>query len=637
VVSVHPGRRPLISVVVPVFNVAPYLQQCVDSISSQSVGDLEIVAVDDGSQDDSGAILAAEAGREPRLRIITQDNRGLGDARNAGAAAARGTYLTFADSDDLLTAGALERLLAALEASGSDFATGNVQRLTGTSTAPARFLAMAFERDRFRTHIHRFPALIADRVAWNKLYRRSFWDQHGFTFPTRVHYEDQYVTLPAHYLARAVDVVAAPVYSWRVREDADDASITQQRHDPASMRDRIRAVRYVSDFLRDHDLEADKRRYDESAVTHDLRYFLKLFDDAEPAYRAAFLEAVGPYLESVDPRVFRDLPAIRRLEWEFALRADEARLAELVRFERTSLGDLRATREGRQWYAELPGRDDPALGLPAEAFRVRRELRLVSTVGSVTVAEGRLRIRGQASVELLGPISRRLRLLGIPSGLMLPLAFHTHVSADGSYLAELSVDRIWQLAAGRAGTWRLVMLTADRGLRRIAVWHEADAASHPTAPRGIAVGSVEQLGGRHREVRVGLVGRGKLTVTLSDRPVIATMLRIDLGGTLDLLGELGDQPASGLGLVARRDQRESAVGPVHTDHRDSSPTFVARLALGEIASAGPGTWALRVVRPGGERGVAATSPPATAVLDGRRVSVAEGVDGYLAIEVEALA
>ena len=90
---------PLISVVVPVYNVEEYLSACLESIGRQTEGDLEVLVVNDGSTDRSGEIAAEFAGRDQRFRVITKENGGLSSARNAGAEAATGEFLIFVDSD----------------------------------------------------------------------------------------------------------------------------------------------------------------------------------------------------------------------------------------------------------------------------------------------------------------------------------------------------------------------------------------------------------------------------------------------------------------------------------------------------------------------------------------------------------
>ncbi len=109
-------EAPLISIVTPAHDVAPFVADAVASARAQDVGDIEMVLVDDGSRD--GTALAAERAAEgdPRIRILRQQNAGVSAARNAGVAAARGGFLLFLDADDWLAPDALRRLLAALRA-----------------------------------------------------------------------------------------------------------------------------------------------------------------------------------------------------------------------------------------------------------------------------------------------------------------------------------------------------------------------------------------------------------------------------------------------------------------------------------------------------------------------------------------
>src|SRR3954449_5241960 len=110
---------PRVSVVVPIYNVEPYLGDCLDSLAAQTFRDLEIVMVDDGSTDRSGEIARDYGARDPRFRLVERPNGGLSAARNTGIDAARGEFLAFVDSDDVVAPTAYERLVAALDASGS--------------------------------------------------------------------------------------------------------------------------------------------------------------------------------------------------------------------------------------------------------------------------------------------------------------------------------------------------------------------------------------------------------------------------------------------------------------------------------------------------------------------------------------
>jgi CDP-glycerol glycerophosphotransferase len=284
------------------------------------------VMVDDGSTDGSAAIASGYAERDPRFRLVSQANAGLSAARNTGIEAATGEFLAFLDSDDLLPPNAYELLLGALAETGSDFASGNVLRLTTWGTSQALFLADTFNRTRLRTHVTEFPPLLADRTAWNKLWRRSFWDEHGLRFPEGVVHEDIPVVLPAHFMARAVDAIAEPVYLYRIREDGE-LSITQRRRDPRVLLDRLAAIEQVGDHLDRHGQAGAKRLYHERVLADDLRYHRDVLDGAGEEYQALFLDRANAFIEAADPSILASLPPDERRKWQLVR---ERRLPELI-------------------------------------------------------------------------------------------------------------------------------------------------------------------------------------------------------------------------------------------------------------------------------------------------------------------
>jgi CDP-glycerol glycerophosphotransferase len=366
---------PRISVIVPVYNVEAYLAECLDSLLAQTVGDLEVVMVDDGSTDGSAAIAEDYAARDARLRLVRQDNHGLGHARNTGLTAAGGEYLAFADSDDLVPPDGYERLLRSLERTGSDFATGNIHRFTSERTWPAQFLRKTFLRSRRRTHVSRFPWLLVDRMAQNKLWRRSFWDAHAFRFPEGVVHEDIPVVIPAHFLARSVDVLRRPVYLYRQREGGEQ-SITQRRTELRTLRDRLAAIESAREQL-----PRDVRRwYDESVVAEDLRYHLDVFDEGGDEYRAAFLDSANAFLARAGASVEARLPAIQRLKWHLVRRRLEPELIEVLRFQRTELRRNPKVRIGGRVYGDYPFLGDERLAIPRSVYRLDTTRRRLSHV-----------------------------------------------------------------------------------------------------------------------------------------------------------------------------------------------------------------------------------------------------------------
>src|SRR4051812_16290697 len=254
------------SLIVPIYNVELYLEECLGSLAAQTARDFEVVMVDDGSTDGSAGIAAAAAERDNRFRLVRQPNGGLGNARNTGLDHASGEFVWFIDSDDTIPPDALARMIGALDETGSDFATGMVWRMRRKGLEPSQWLAPVFAETRLRTHVTKFRPLVTDRIACNKLWRRTFWDEHACRFPEKVLHEDIPIVVPAHFLARSVDVISEPIYYWRARVGTA-RSITQRRTDPKSLLDRLTATQQVREFLRGYPVPEALNWYDASLLT----------------------------------------------------------------------------------------------------------------------------------------------------------------------------------------------------------------------------------------------------------------------------------------------------------------------------------------------------------------------------------
>ncbi len=240
------AAQPELSVVVPVYNVEDYLRECLDSLLAQSLANLEVVCVDDGSTDSSLPILQEYADADPRVVVLTQPNSGQGMARNVGVAAARGEFLTFVDSDDTVPEGAFEHMVTTLRESGSDFTVGSARRMSNGRYFPTRWTRVVHRVDRFGTTIDEFPVAMQDIIACNRLFRTAFWVEKVGGFRGHIAYEDHVPMLAAYVRAGRFDVLARTTYNWRVRED--QSSTGQQKASLENLLDRI-AVKEEADLL----------------------------------------------------------------------------------------------------------------------------------------------------------------------------------------------------------------------------------------------------------------------------------------------------------------------------------------------------------------------------------------------------
>ena len=131
-----PGVKPRVSIIVPVYNAAPYLNQCVSSLTNQTLKEIEIILINDGSTDDSLAVCVALAATDDRIRLIDKPNGGVSEARNDGLRAATGAYVGFVDPDDWVDTDMYERMLATLTAAQAEICLCNYVKETKEGTVP---------------------------------------------------------------------------------------------------------------------------------------------------------------------------------------------------------------------------------------------------------------------------------------------------------------------------------------------------------------------------------------------------------------------------------------------------------------------------------------------------------------------
>jgi CDP-glycerol glycerophosphotransferase len=321
------GRSPLVGVVVPAYGVEEWLDECLRSLVGQTHRRWEAVVVDDGSPDRSGEIAEDWARRDARISVVHTANGGLGAARNVGVGHVRGEYLAFLDSDDVLPATAYADLVASLEQSGSDLATGSVARWEDGRLAEPPWMRRLHRPPLRGARIEDRPELLGDVFAWNKLYRRSWWDRAGLAWPEGTRYEDQ-PTITRAFLGGRFDVLDQVVYHWRIRS----GSITQTRASMEDLRDRWETKRASLAAVREHGSADVERVFVDRVLAGDLwRYFLLLPGCSEEWWRllrAGVLELWGRR-----SLVHSGLPPVHRLAgWlvEQDRRAEATRLMEWV-------------------------------------------------------------------------------------------------------------------------------------------------------------------------------------------------------------------------------------------------------------------------------------------------------------------
>lgn len=243
-----------VSVVIPVYNIERHLRQCLDSVAGQSLRDMEVICVDDGSTDDSPKILADYASKDSRFQIITQSNAGPGAARNTGMAKATGKYLIFLDSDDWFEPDFLERMVAKAESTEADvticraveFDTETGRELPSEWMLKSEYLPReTFSPEDIAEHLFQFTY----GMPWDKLYRRQYLLRVDVKFPTLRNSEDLAFVFPTLLSAERITVIERVLIHHRInRSTSVSNSRTAQPEAP------YQAFQIVKTYLADRGL-----------------------------------------------------------------------------------------------------------------------------------------------------------------------------------------------------------------------------------------------------------------------------------------------------------------------------------------------------------------------------------------------
>jgi len=236
----------LVSIIVPIYKVEPYLRRCLDSIVNQTYTNLEIILVDDGSPDGCPQICDEYAARDKRITVIHKENGGLSDARNAGLDICKGEYIYFIDSDDIIPSHCIDILLKIITQEKADIASSSYQEFSDAESN----LVKSNQNYSYIT-INGSEALILlcrDNTpgfmsSCMKIYKRNCFD--GIRFPLGKLYEDAHTNYKIYHTCKKICYTSAPLYYYRIRKGSIMANTKSPIYDLEA-----RECRYL--FLKEH-------------------------------------------------------------------------------------------------------------------------------------------------------------------------------------------------------------------------------------------------------------------------------------------------------------------------------------------------------------------------------------------------
>ncbi len=237
--------KPDVSIIVPVYNVENYLRQCMDSIIIQTHTNIEIICINDGSTDQCGTVLDQYAYQDRRVTIITQPNRGLSAARNAGLKRANGKYILFVDSDDWLHPQTVAELYRQIVRFKADICVyGFHYSCENKSDLPLNYYGLS--PDSSFTYEQISEKIFGRVSVWSKMYRRRFICRHNLTFPEGLIFEDVIFHVRSFVYASKICQLNRSLYYYRTD---NQTSITNSSAANSKLLDIIKAIDMVYSFL----------------------------------------------------------------------------------------------------------------------------------------------------------------------------------------------------------------------------------------------------------------------------------------------------------------------------------------------------------------------------------------------------
>ena len=240
-----------VSVIIPVYNVEKFLKKCLESLINQTLRDIEIICINDGSTDNCLSILNSYAKEDNRIIVLNQTNQGQSCARNAGLAIAKGEYIGFVDSDDWIDLDFYEKLYTAAKKYNSDIAAAGIKRLR-----PYKWkyhLKIANEEYTENTDKKFLLCDVPDKCyVWNKIYKTSELKKYNITFEPHVFFEDRCFTAETLIKLKCLVTVPDTYYNYWTNNKS-----TVKTKSPKKSKDSEYTYNKMMQYLKDNNINLD--------------------------------------------------------------------------------------------------------------------------------------------------------------------------------------------------------------------------------------------------------------------------------------------------------------------------------------------------------------------------------------------
>jgi len=325
---------PQVSIILIGYNDADRLPAALESLTAQSFRNIEIIAVDDCSTDNSVEFLRAAAQRDPRIRIevLAKNSGGCSAPRNRGMQLAEAPFVMFCDSDDTYDRHAVRNLHTAINEMKTDLVVGAARRIVSSTGEKKIWRPELHVKSQVFEGLIEEPGLLFDTISVNKIYRTQFLLENGIDFPDGLLFEDQLFTLKCYLASSRIGVIAEVVYNWNVERDAQEGSITQSRSELRNVNDRIAINELMDRELDSHPVLAHYKN--QKFLQHELSLYLSTLFELRQTQSSELIQILSAYIRTIPIEDFECLRPGLRIATYYLLLGDQMKMLRALWWEK---------------------------------------------------------------------------------------------------------------------------------------------------------------------------------------------------------------------------------------------------------------------------------------------------------------
>ncbi len=346
-----PAPSPKLSVVIPIHGDDSDLPTALDSLTAQSLSDIQLILADDGSSLDGTNVSQLYARRYENLEYHRVSPGSLGQTCNAGARFATGAYLAFASPYDSMTEHAYAHLLEEAQKSNANIVAGDiVHSFDRAENKPCDLARKAYAQATARMCTAEHPELLHSCMPWNHLIKRSFYEEQGLSWPEDATFEDGRLMTKALLAAGEISYLPEPVFIWRKR-NRSYAAIERQADQVQAFINKLKMLSEADEELAA--LGASQQTLEFNGLKRldaDLRSDLLQLTSASPEGQATAAQALASYLQTIPAKSFAALRAIERMKYHYAATDHFDQLVTLREYELGNYKLLEVSRDGQGNY-----------------------------------------------------------------------------------------------------------------------------------------------------------------------------------------------------------------------------------------------------------------------------------------------